>query len=154
MNRYDVVVIGGGAAGLSAALVLSRARRKVLVVDAGQPRNAPAAHMHGYLSRDGMPPAEFLANGRDEVTGYGGEIVAGTVADLVPDGRTGFWVLLEGGQRISTRRLLVTTGLRDELPAVPGLSERWARDVLHCPYCHGHEVRDQQLGVIGGTQAP
>ena len=154
MNSYDIVIIGGGAAGLSAALVLSRARRKVLVVDAGLPRNAPAAHMHGYLSRDGMPPSELLDIGRDEVTGYGGEIVAGTVADLVPDGRTGFWVLLEGGQRISTRRLLVTTGLRDELPAVPGLSERWARDVLHCPYCHGHEVRDQQLGVIGGTQAP
>ena len=151
MNRHDVVVIGGGAAGLSAALVLSRARRKVLVVDAGQPRNAPATHMHGYLSRDGMPPAELLATGRDEVTGYGGEIVAGTVADLVPDGRTGFWVLLNDQQRISTRRLLLTTGLRDELPEVPGLRERWARDVLHCPYCHGHEVRDQQLGVIGGT---
>ena len=97
------------------------------------------------------PPPSSLATGRDEVTGYGGEIVAGTVADLVPDGRTGFWVLLDDGQRISTRRLLVTTGLRDELPDVPGLSERWARDVLHCPYCHGHEVRDQQLGVIGGT---
>ena len=151
MNRYDVVVIGGGAAGLSAALVLSRARRRVLVVDAGHPRNAPAAHMHGYLSRDGMSPAELLATGRDEVAGYGGEISTGTVADLVPDGRTGFWVLLDDGQRILTRRLMVTTGLRDELPDVPGLFERWARDVLHCPYCHGHEVRDQQLGVIGGA---
>ncbi len=151
MKRYDVVVIGGGAAGLSAALVLSRARRRVLVVDAGQPRNAPAAHMHGYLSRDGTPPAELLTTGRSEVAGYGGEIVTGTVADLVPDGRTGFWVLLVSGQRISTRRLLVTTGLHDELPDIPGLSERWARDVLHCPYCHGHEVRDRQLGVVGGT---
>lgn len=151
MNRYDVVVIGGGAAGLSAALVLSRARRNVLVVDAGQPRNAPAARMHGYLSRDGMPPADLLSTGRAEVAEYGGELVAGTVADLVPDGRTGFWVLLDGGQRVSTRRLLVTTGLRDELPDIPGLAQRWARDVLHCPYCHGHEVRDQQLGVIGGT---
>ena len=151
MNRYDVVVIGGGAAGLSAALVLSRAQRKVLVVDAGQPRNAPAAHMHGYLSRDGMPPSELLASGQDEVVGYGGEVVADTVTDLVPDGRTGFWVLLDDGRRVSTRRLLVTTGLRDELPNVPGLAERWARDVLHCPYCHGHEVRNQQLGVIGGT---
>ena len=151
MNRYDVVVIGGGAAGLSAALVLSRARRRVLVVDAGEPRNAPAAHMHGYLSRDGLAPAELLATGKAEVEGYGGEIVAGIVNDLVPDGRTGFWVLLDEGQRISTRRLLVATGLHDELPDVPGLAERWARDVLHCPYCHGHEVRDQQLGVIGGT---
>jgi thioredoxin reductase len=151
MNRFDVVIIGGGAAGISAALVLSRARREVLVVDAGEPRNAPATHMHGYLSRDGISPAELLATGRREVEEYGGEIVAGTVTDLVPDGRTGFWVLLADGQRISARRLLVTTGLHDELPDVPGLRDRWARDVLHCPYCHGHEVRDHQLGVIGGT---
>ncbi|QWZ08670.1 NAD(P)/FAD-dependent oxidoreductase [Nocardioides panacis] len=151
MNRYDVVVIGGGAAGLSAALVLSRARRTVLVVDAGEPRNAPASHMHGYLSRDGQAPADLLATGRKEVRGYGGEILSGTVTDLVPDGRSGFWVLLGDGRRISARRLLVTTGLRDELPDIPGLADRWARDVLHCPYCHGHEVRDRQLGVVGGT---
>ena len=150
MNRYDVIVIGGGAAGLSAALVLSRARRKVLVVDAGSPRNAPATHMHGYLSRDGMPPAELLAAGRDEVRGYGGEIADGAVTDVVHDGQ-GFTGLLASGQRISARRVLVTTGLRDELPDVPGLRDRWARDVLHCPYCHGHEVSDRRLGVIGGT---
>ncbi len=150
MSQHDVVIVGGGAAGLSAALVLSRARRKVLVVDAGAPRNAPAAHMHGYLSRDGMPPAELLAAGRDEVRSYGGEIVEGTVTDLVQDG-PGFTALLAAGQRISTRRLLVTTGLRDELPDIPGLRDRWARDVLHCPYCHGHEVSGRRLGVIGGA---
>jgi thioredoxin reductase len=147
MNQYDVVVIG---AGLSAALVLSRARRTILVVDAGAPRNAPATHMHGYLSRDGMPPAELLAVGRDEVRRYGGDIADGTVTDLVPDGQ-GFTALLADGQRISARRVLVTTGLRDELPNIPGLRARWARDVLHCPYCHGHEVSDRRLGVIGGT---
>jgi thioredoxin reductase len=150
MNHYDVAVIGGGAAGLSAALVLSRACRRVLVVDAGTPRNAPAAHLHGYLARDGVGPAELLAVGRHEVQGYGGVIVEGTVTDLVPNGRSGFWALLAGGQRISARRLLVTTGLRDELPDIPGLRDRWALDVLHCPYCHGHEVRDRQLGVLGG----
>jgi thioredoxin reductase len=151
MTEYDVAIIGGGAAGLSAALVLSRARRKVLVVDAGAPRNAAALHLQGFLSRDGLAPAELLAVGRREVQGYGGEIIAATATDLVPDGDRGFWVLLADGRRISARRLLVTTGLRDDLPDIPGLRERWARDVLHCPYCHGHEVRDRRLGVLGGT---
>jgi thioredoxin reductase len=151
MNNYDVVVIGGGAAGLSAALVLSRARRTVLVVDSGQPRNAPATHMHGFLSRDGVPPGELLAVGRDEVKGYGGEILEGTVTELVRCGAPGFWVLLSGGRRVSARRLLVATGLTDELPDIPGLGDRWARDVLHCPYCHGYEVRAQPLGVLGGS---
>jgi thioredoxin reductase len=90
MSQYDVAIIGGGAAGLSAALVLSRACRSVLVVDAGAPRNAPAAYLHGYLSRDGLPPDELLRIGRDEVADYGGEIVEGTVTELVPDGRNGF----------------------------------------------------------------
>jgi thioredoxin reductase len=128
--------------------VLSRARRRVLVVDAGSPRNAPAAHMQGFLSRDGMPPADLLNTGREEVRGYGGTISAGTVNDLVRCGRDGFQVLLADGDRVSARKLLVATGLRDELPNIPGLADRWARDVLHCPYCHGWEVRDQQLGVV------
>src|SRR3954469_8438815 len=150
MDTYDVAIVGGGAAGLSAALVLARARRKVLVVDAGSPRNAPAGHMHGFLSRDGLPPGELLALGRREVTAYGGEIRAGAVTGSAPHGGAGFHVVLDDGQRISGRRLLVSTGLRDELPDIPGLRERWARDVLHCPYCHGHEVRDRRLGVVGG----
>jgi thioredoxin reductase len=151
MSTYEVVIVGGGAAGLSAALVLSRARRAVLVVDAGMPRNGPASHMHGFLSRDGTPPAALLAAGRHEVQRYGGDVVDGTVTDVVPDNGPTFQVLVAGGQQISTRRLLVTTGLRDELPDIPGLRDRWARDVLHCPYCHGHEVRDRALGVIGGS---
>jgi thioredoxin reductase len=151
MNDFDVVVIGGGAAGLSAALVLSRARRTVLVVDSGTPRNAPAAHLHGFLSRDGLPPKHLLAIGRDEVTGYGATVLDGAVTEVLPGDAPGFSVLLRDGQRFSARRLLVTTGLCDELPDIPGLRDRWARDVLHCPYCHGHEVRDQPLGVLGGS---
>ena len=150
MTHYDVLVVGGGAAGLSAALVLSRARRRVLVVDAGAPRNAPATHLHGFLSRDGLPPGELLAAGRAEVLGYGGEIVAGTVRSAARDGQ-GFRVRLAGGDSVTARRLLVATGLRDVLPDVEGLSERWARDVLHCPYCHGWEVRDRPLGVLGSA---
>ncbi len=150
MGKYDAVIIGGGAAGLSAALVLSRARRTILVVDSGAPRNGPARHMHGFLSRDGWPPGELLALGRDEVKGYGGDFLDGSVTEIVRDGTTGFWVPASNGERYFARRLLVATGLYDELPLIPGLHERWARDVLHCPYCHGYEVRGKQLGVLGG----
>ncbi|HVU77939.1 MAG TPA: NAD(P)/FAD-dependent oxidoreductase [Gaiellaceae bacterium] len=143
--RYDVIVVGGGAAGLSGALVLGRARRRVAVVDGGAPRNAPAAHMHGFLSRDGMPPAELLAAGRQEAAGYGVEFVSGQVVSVEP----GFSVGLADGETLTARRLLVATGATDDLPPVPGLRERWGKDFLHCPYCHGWEVRDQPLGVLG-----
>ena len=146
-RTYDVVVIGGGAAGLSGALALARARRRVLVVDAGTPRNAPADAVHNYTGLDGTPPAELLATGRAEVAGYGGEVVAGTVTGAKPDGE-GFRVSLAGGAEVHTRRLLVTTGLVDELPDIPGVAERWGRTVLHCPYCHGWEMRDQPVGVL------
>ena len=149
----DVVVIGGGAAGLSAALVLGRARRRVTVIDAGSPRNAPAAHLQGFLSRDGLPPAELLALGRGEVEGYGVEIVAASAVGIVSDAAAGFRVALCDDRSVLARRLLVATGLRDEIPDIPGLRERWARDVLHCPYCHGFEVRDHKLGVLGGSPA-
>jgi thioredoxin reductase len=142
---YDVVVVGGGAAGLSAALVLGRARRRVAVVDAGAPRNAPAAHMQGFLSRDGLPPAELLAAGRLEVAAYGVDLVEDRVVGV----EAGFFVRLASGIVLRARRILVTTGVRDELPDIPGVHERWGRDLLHCPYCHGWEVRDQALGVLG-----
>jgi thioredoxin reductase len=147
MKDYDVLVVGGGAAGLSAALVLARARRTVVLVDAGAPRNAPAAHMHGFLSRDGMPPGELLAAGRAEVLSYAGRLIDDTVVGIEP----GFQVRLAKGSRLRARRVLVATGLRDELPEAPGVRERWGRDLLHCPYCHGYEVRDQPLGVLGGS---
>lgn len=142
---YDVVIVGGGAAGLSAALVLGRARRRVLVIDAGEPRNAPAAHMQGFLSRDGMPPAQLLAAGRAEVARYGVEIRSDRVVGI----EAGFTVSLESDPRVTARRVLVTTGVSDHLPDLPGVRERWGRDLLHCPYCHGWEVRDRPLGVLG-----
>ncbi|MFC5675388.1 NAD(P)/FAD-dependent oxidoreductase [Streptomyces incanus] len=152
---YDVVVAGGGAAGLSAALVLGRARLRTLVVDAGEPRNAPSPHMQGYLSRDGMSPAAFLAVGREEIAGYGVELLAGRVTDVTRNdagtGDAGFAVLLDGGRTVHARRLIVATGLKDELPAVPGVAERFGRDVLHCPFCHGWEVRDQPFGVLASS---
>ncbi|GAA2880769.1 NAD(P)/FAD-dependent oxidoreductase [Pseudonocardia halophobica] len=144
---HDVVVVGGGAAGLNGALMLARARRSVVVIDGGEPRNAPASGVHGLLGREGMSPAELLERGRAEVRGYGGEVVAGEVATVTRDG-TGFRVALADGRTTRARRLLVTTGLVDELPDVRGLRERWGRDVLHCPYCHGWEVRDRAIGVL------
>jgi thioredoxin reductase len=146
-TSYDVVVVGGGAAGLSGALTLARARRSVLVVDAGEPRNAPAAGVHNLLGREGTPPGELYADGRAEVAGYGGEVVTGTAVSARA-GEGGFLVELADGRSVRARRLLVTTGLTDVLPDVPGLAERWGRDVLHCPYCHGWEVRDAAVGVL------
>jgi thioredoxin reductase len=146
-ETYDTVVVGGGAAGLSAALVLGRARRRVLVVDAGTQRNAPAAHMHGFLSRDGMPPADLLAAARTELLGYGVELVD----DLVVEVTTGFSLRLGEGRQVRARRILLATGAVDDLPDLPGARERWGRDFLHCPYCHGWEVRDQPIGVLGTT---
>ncbi|GAA1340851.1 NAD(P)/FAD-dependent oxidoreductase [Catellatospora bangladeshensis] len=143
----DVVVVGGGAAGLSGALMLARARRSVVVVDAGAPRNAPATGVHGLLAREGVSPAELLARGREEVRGYGGRLVAGEVSAVAREG-DGFAVALADGRSVRARRLLVTTGLVDRLPDVPGLRARWGRDVLHCPYCHGWEVRDRAIGVL------
>lgn len=149
MNKpYDVVVIGGGAAGLSGALALARARRSVLVIDAGSPRNAPASHAHNYLGREGTPPLELLAIGRAEVADYGAETVRGEVvsAEKLPGG--GFRVVRADGSAVHARRLLVTTGIVDELPPVEGLAERWGKEVLHCPYCHGWEVRDRPVGIL------
>ena len=144
-DTYDVLVVGGGAAGLSAALVLGRARRSVAVIDAGAPRNAPAAHMQGFLSRDGMPPAELLRAARAEVRRYGVALVDDHALEVAH----GFAARLAGGRTLSSRRLLFATGAIDDLPDIPGARERWGRDFLHCPYCHGWEVRDEPIGVLG-----
>ena len=147
-QEYDVVIIGGGAAGLSGAVALARSRRSVLVVDAGEPRNAAADGVHNYLGREGTPPGELLALGRAELAGYGGEVVDGRVTAARRQDDVGFRVTLDDGHEVAARRLLVATGLVDELPDLPGVAERWGRDVLHCPYCHGWEVRDRGIGIL------
>ncbi|MFC7343065.1 NAD(P)/FAD-dependent oxidoreductase [Saccharopolyspora griseoalba] len=151
---YDVLIIGGGAAGLSGGLVLARSRRKIAVLDAGEPRNEPAGHVHGYLSRDGITPVEFFETGRAEVRRCGGEIVPARVVGAKPADPEGFSISLDDGRELTARGLLVATGLADELPDIPGLRERWGDDVLHCPYCHGYEVRDRPLAVLGGDNRP
>ncbi|NBH11051.1 NAD(P)/FAD-dependent oxidoreductase [Amycolatopsis sp. SID8362] len=144
-NSYDVLVVGGGAAGLNAALMLGRARRRVAVVDARAPRNAPAEHMHGFLSRDGLPPSDLLEIGRAELAGYGVDVLEDSVTRLEP----GFTARLASGRELTARRVLVATGVHDDLPGLPGLRESWGTDAVTCPYCHGYEVRDQPLGVLG-----
>ena len=147
-TQYDVVIVGGGAAGLSAATTLGRALRSVLVIDSGMPRNAPAEGVHGFLSRDGMNPRELLSIGRSEVLSYGGTVIDG---EAVSAQRTtdGFEVVLEDARRFSGSRLLITTGLADELPPIDGLRQQWGKGVVHCPYCHGWEIRGQRIGVLG-----
>jgi thioredoxin reductase len=147
-RHCDVAVIGGSAAGLAAALQLGRQRRSVIVVDAGEPRNAPAAHLHGYLSREGLPPSELTTVGREEVRRYGGEVLAGRVIQVTRSDDEHFRVELVGGHSIVARRVLAATGLVDELPDIDGLAEHWGRDVIHCPFCHGFEVRDRPIVQI------
>ncbi|GAA1059158.1 NAD(P)/FAD-dependent oxidoreductase [Agromyces bracchium] len=160
MAAWDVVIVGGGSAGLSAALMLGRSRRSVLVVDGGRPRNAPAQHMHGVLGRDHTSPLDLLAAGRAELTRYDVVVESGEVADAAEvetdagePGGPSFEVVLDSGERHLARRLLVATGLRDELPDIPGLAEQWGRGVVLCPYCDGWEVRDRRIAVIASSAA-
>ena len=149
-RRCDVAVIGGSAAGLAGALQLARQRRSVIVVDDDTARNAPAQHMHGYLGREGAPPAELRAIGREEVRSYGGEVLSGRVLDVRRDGDL-YRLELSGGSALLARRVLVASGLTDELPEIDGLRERWGREVIHCPFCHGWEVRDRRVVQIVTT---
>ena len=146
-SRYDVVIIGGGPAGLSAAVALGRSLRTTAVIDSGSPRNAPAAGVHNFLSRDGVPPLELVAAGRTEAASYGSVLIDAEAVDIEKDPE-GFTVTLGGGGRLSGRRLLVTTGLTDELPDVQGLAAHWGSGVIHCPYCHGYEARGRAIGVL------
>ncbi len=158
-NHWDAIVIGGGPAGLSAALMLGRSRRRVLVLDAGSPRNRFATHMHGVLGREGANPLELLESGRAECASYGVEIRPGA-AERVDDAEDGLTVTLAEPidvdpastdpftRVLRARALIIASGMTDELPEIPGLAEQWGTRVLHCPYCHGWEVRDQRLGLL------
>jgi thioredoxin reductase len=146
-DAADAVVIGGGPAGLSAALMLGRARRRVVVVDGGAPRNRVTAHAHGILGRDGIAPLDLLAEGRADLARYDAEMREGDVASVVRDDG-GFAVRLDGGARIAARTVVVATGLRDVLPDIPGLAELWGRGVAGCPYCDGWEVRGRRIAVL------
>jgi thioredoxin reductase len=146
-KHWDVIVLGGGAAGLSAALILARARRRVLVFDAQEPRNRFAPHMHGVLSRDGYSPLDLVADGYREVRAVDGVIENARVvaAHATPDG---FEVLTDSGARATGRRLIVATGARDQLPDIPGLADQWGRGVVACPYCDGYEATGRAIGVL------
>ncbi|WP_353828098.1 NAD(P)/FAD-dependent oxidoreductase [Agromyces sp. SYSU T0242] len=160
MQGWDVIVVGGGSAGLSAALMLGRSRRRVLVVDGGRPRSRTAPHMHGVLGRDHTPPLDLLAAGRAELTRYDVAVESGEVAEArtldahdADDEGLAFELVLDSGERHAARRVLVATGTVDELPDIPGLAGHWGRGVVLCPYCDGWEVRDRRIVVIASGAA-
>jgi len=133
---------------LSAGVALARALRSVVVIDAGEQRNLGAESVHGFLSREGMSPRDLIAAGRDELARYGGTITSGYVSSANRRGDDGFVLALADGSTVSVRRLLIATGIVDELPDLPGVADRWGRDVLYCPYCHGWEIRNRKIGVL------
>ncbi|MFC4552173.1 MULTISPECIES: NAD(P)/FAD-dependent oxidoreductase [Halorussus] len=143
----DVLIVGGGPAGLSAALQLGRSLRSVLVCDNGEPRNGPADESHGYLTRDGIPPEELRRLGREEVSEYEAEFRDSRVTDVSRDD-DGFTSTLDSDETVTSRKVVLATGVRDDLPDTDGFEELWGSGVHHCPYCHGYEVRDEPLGVI------
>jgi thioredoxin reductase len=149
LDVFEVVIVGAGPAGLSAALILGRCRRRVLLFDNGRPRNGASQAMHGYLTRDGIAPSDFLARARDELAPYDTvRIVHAEVTDAVcPEGR--FAVTLSGGERYYARKLLLATGVVDRVPDIPGFADLYGRSVFHCPYCDGWEIRDQPWAVYG-----
>jgi thioredoxin reductase len=144
---YDVVIVGCGPAGLSAALILGRCGRRVLACDSGTPRNAASSALHGYLTRDGVPPLELLRLAREELRQYGVEIREKVVTDVIRAGEA--FDVVAGDERVQARSVLLATGLRDNLPSIPGIADCYGITVHHCPYCDGWEHRGKQLAVVG-----
>jgi thioredoxin reductase len=146
---YDVIIVGGGPAGLSAALVLGRCKRRVLVCDTGKPRNAASRAMHGFLSRDGIAPSEFLQIARAQLRPYESVELRDVEVTAAECRDSRFHVTLADGETLQTRKLLIATGVRDNLPDIPGFAELYGKSVFHCPYCDGWEVRDRPLAIYG-----
>src|SRR5215210_562669 len=145
----DVLIVGGGPAGLSAALMLGRCRRQVLVCDSGHPRNEASHAMHGFLTRDGMPPADFLELAREELKTYGTVTVRSVTVTSAECKEGAFVTTLETGEQLRSRKLLIATGVRDNVPELEGIKELYGRSVFHCPYCDGWEIRDQPIAIYG-----
>ena len=146
--QYDVIVAGGSFAGLSAAMQAARARRKVLVIDAGEPRNRFAEHSHGFLGQDGRGPSAILDEARRQLLAYPSARIQSGRANDAAVAANGFELRLDNGEAFGAARLVLATGVRDLLPEIPGLAGQWGRTVLHCPYCHGFEVAGGALGVL------
>lgn len=149
---HDVIIIGGSFAGLSAAMQLARARREVLVIDSGAPRNRFASASHGFPGQDGRSPAEIRAKLRTELGLYPTVAFLDAEATAVARQTAGFRLTLSDGAKVSARRLILAYGVRDTLPDLPGLRERWGTSVLHCPYCHGYELNQQPVGVLARNE--
>ena len=150
-KKYDIAIVGGSNAGLSAALILGRARRKVLVIDAGEPRNAPAAHAYGMFTRNGAPPAELRRLGREQLEPYDVAFVEARAMSVTGQ-NLHFELSLDIGQRLQSKKIVLATGVQDDISSLPGLSDLWGHHAYTCPYCHGWEVRDMPLAVIGSGE--
>lgn len=144
---YDVVIVGGGPGGLSAALALGRGRKRVLLCDSGPRRNAAATHIHNFVTRDGTPPEEFRAVGRQQLAEYPNVTVVSERVSRVTGTRGAFEIAVGAGH-VQARRLLLCTGMVDEMPAIPGFRELWGHAIFQCPYCHGWEIRDRRWGYF------
>lgn len=150
---HDALVIGGGPAGLQAALTLARVHREVVLVDDDRPRNSMSAHMHNVISLDGSPPAEFRAQGRRDLAAYDTVTLLDDAVRSLDRTDDGFLAHTESGAELRARRVVLATGVRDELPDVPGLAELWGTLVHHCPFCHGHELAGGRIGLLAGPNA-